>query len=46
MQSNKDNGNTQVNKTRDSYNNRVDNLRMLGGTKRIEWNSKRRHSSI
>jgi len=46
MQSNKDNGNTQINSTKDSYNNRVSNFRILGGSRRITWNDKRRHSSI
>jgi len=40
------NGNTQVNSTRDAYNNKVSKLTMLGSTKRIEWSNKRRHISI
>jgi hypothetical protein len=46
MQSNTDNGNSQINSTKDSYNSRVEKLYVLGGTKRITWNSKRRHASI
>jgi len=46
MQSNKDNGNTQINSTKDSYNNRVERLRVLGGSNRMAWNARRRHSSI
>jgi hypothetical protein len=46
VRSEQSNGNTQVNSTRDSYNNKVSKLNMLGSTKRLEWEGKRRHRSI
>ena len=44
--SSQQNGNTQVNGMRDSFNSKVANLSMLGSTRRVEWDSKRRHRSI
>jgi len=40
------NGNTQLNSTRDSFNSNVSKLRMLGNTKRVQWDDRRRNRSI
>jgi hypothetical protein len=40
------NGQTQVNSTRDSFNHKVSRLRMLGNTKKVYWDSRRRNQSI
>jgi len=44
--SSQQNGNTQVNGIRDSFNSKVARLSMLGSTKRVEWDNRRRHRSI
>lgn len=40
------NGNTQLNESREKVNNRIERLRGLGNTKRIQWNNRRRNRSI
>jgi hypothetical protein len=40
------NGNTQVNQTRNSFNDKVSKLRILGSTKKVAWDSKRRNRAI
>lgn len=40
------NGQTQVNNTRDLFNHKVSRLRILGGTKKAYWDSRRRNQSI
>jgi|21_taG_2_1085346.scaffolds.fasta_scaffold25263_3 hypothetical protein len=41
-----DNGNPQLNSLRDDFNKRVDRKLILGNSKRITWNSIRRHRTI
>ena len=40
------NGQTQINKTRNSFNDKVSKYRMLGTSKKIQWDSARRNRSI
>jgi len=40
------NGNTQLNSERNKLNSRVDRLRMLSQTKKVQWDSMRRHRTI
>lgn len=40
------NGNTQINSTRNSFNTNVSRLRMLGASKKIAWDGMRRNRSI
>ena len=40
------NGQTQVNSTRDLFNHKVSRLRILGSTKKAYWDSRRRNQSI
>jgi hypothetical protein len=44
--SNQTNGNTQLNSERNRLNSRVDNFRMLSKTKKVQWDSMRRHRTI
>mgnify|MGYP001601408768 FL=1 len=44
--SNQTNGNTQLNSERNKLNNRVDKFRMLSQTKKVQWDSMRRHRTI
>jgi len=46
MQSNNSNGTSQVESTRNTFNKNVSNLKMLGSSRRIQWDSKRRHRAI
>jgi len=36
----------QINQTRDDFNKRVGKKSILGNTKKVIWNSRRRHSNI
>lgn len=36
----------QLNQTRDDFNKRVEKKSILGNTKKVIWNSRRRHSNI
>lgn len=40
------NGNTQLNDTRNSFNEKVSRLSMLGQTKKVKWSDKRRFRNI
>lgn len=40
------NGQTQVNTIRNSFNNKVSRLSMLGKTKKVQWDGRRRNRSI
>jgi len=40
------NSSSQVNTTRNTFNTNVSNLKMLGSSRRIQWDSKRRHRAI
>lgn len=40
------NGQPHTNDTRNTFNNRVSRYRMLGNTKKVQWDSKRRNRSI
>jgi hypothetical protein len=44
--SNSSNGNEQLNSTRDEYNNRVANKKLLGSTWRVKFNNQRRYRTI
>ncbi len=43
---NQDNGNTQLNQTRNEFNSRIDRKKYLGSTPRVYWNSSRRFRTI
>lgn len=45
-QNQSNNGNTQINQARNSFNEKVSKLRMLGSTKSVAWNNMRRNRSI
>jgi|TARA_R100001377_G_scaffold6806_1_gene3670 hypothetical protein len=38
--------NSQVNDARNNFNQKVDKLAMLGKTKKVQWDAKRRHRAI
>ena len=40
------NGQTQVNQTRNSFNDKVSKYRMLGNSKKVQWDNARRNRSI
>lgn len=40
------NGQTQVNQTRNSFNNKVSKYRLLGNSKKVQWDNSRRNRSI
>jgi|14BtaG_2_1085337.scaffolds.fasta_scaffold02346_15 hypothetical protein len=40
------NGNTQLNKERESFNDRVNRFSVLGKTKKVQWDASRRHRNI
>ena len=40
------NGNTQLNNSRNEFNERVNKFMRLGSTKRVGWTSKRRYRTI
>ena len=40
------NGQSQINSTRNSFNDKVSKLRMLGNTKKVAWDSRRRNRAI
>lgn len=40
------NGNTQLNSSRNDFNERVNKFMRLGATKRVGWTSKRRYRTI
>jgi len=40
------NGQTQINQSRNSFNSKVSKYRMLGSTKKVQWDSARRNRSI
>lgn len=44
--SEQDNGNTQINIIRGTFNNKVSRLKILGRTKKVQWSDKRRWRSI
>lgn len=43
---NQNNGNTQINDSREQINSRITNYRTLRHCKRVQWNSKRRFRTI
>ena len=43
---NQSNGNTQLNTDRNTFNQRVSRLAMLGQTKKVKWSDKRRYRNI
>jgi hypothetical protein len=46
MDNQKNNGNQQINNTRESFNEKVSKLSILGKSKKIQWEDKRRFRSI
>ena len=46
MENEKNNGNSQLNNTRESFNEKVSKLSILGKTKKVQWENKRRYRSI
>jgi hypothetical protein len=40
------NGQTQVNQTRNSFNDKISKYRMLGSSRKIQWDNARRNRSI
>ena len=47
MESNQQsNGNTQLNSARETFNSKVYRLRMLGSTKKVAWDNRRRNRAI
>ncbi len=40
------NGNTQLNSERNNLNKRVEGFRLLSKTKKVQWDSMRRHRTI
>tara|TARA_Y100000385_G_C12906695_1_gene556617 strand:+ start:556 stop:696 length:141 start_codon:yes stop_codon:yes gene_type:complete len=46
MENQKNNGNNQINNTRESFNEKVSKLSILGKTKKVQWEDKRRFRSI
>jgi hypothetical protein len=46
MENQKNNGNQQINNTRESFNEKVSKLSILGKSKKIQWEDKRRFRSI
>ncbi len=40
------NGQTQVNQARNSFNNKVSKYRILGGSKKVQWDNVRRNRAI
>tara|TARA_R100000544_G_C2165203_1_gene29571 strand:- start:297 stop:443 length:147 start_codon:yes stop_codon:yes gene_type:complete len=40
------NGNEQLNAARNSFNSKVSKYKMLGGTKKVQWDNARRNRSI
>jgi len=40
------NGQTQINQTRNSFNGKVSKYKMLGSSKKVKWDSVRRNRSI
>ena len=40
------NGNTQLNGARDSFNSKVSKLSILGSSKKVQWDDRRRNRSI
>lgn len=40
------NGNTQLNKEREFFNDRVNRFSVLGKTKKVQWDACRRHRNI
>ena len=45
-QNQSNNGNTQINQTRNSFNDKVAKLRLLGTSKKIIWDGRRRNRAI
>jgi hypothetical protein len=43
---NKETGNPQINTTRDSFNDNVQKLSILGKTKKVQWGGMRRYRTI
>ena len=43
---NKETGNPQINTTRDSFNDNVQKLSILGKTKKVQWGDMRRYRTI
>jgi len=46
MENQNNNGNNQINNTRESFNEKVSKLSILGKTKKVQWEDKRRFRSI
>jgi len=46
MENEKNNGNSQLNNARESFNEKVSKLSILGKTKKVQWENKRRFRSI
>ena len=40
------NGNTQINQTRNSFNDKVSKLKLLGASKKVAWDNRRRNRAI
>jgi hypothetical protein len=40
------NGNTQINQTRNSFNDKVAKLSILGASKKVAWDNRRRNRAI
>lgn len=46
MNNESQNGNTQLNSERSNFNRKVSVLRMLGATKKVQWDGRRRYRTI
>jgi len=46
MNSESPNGNTQLNSERSNFNRKVSVLRMLGSSKKVQWDGRRRYRTI
>jgi|TARA_B110000977_G_scaffold179125_1_gene237421 hypothetical protein len=46
MNNKQTNGNTQLNSERGSFNERVSKMSLLGKSKKVQWDSKRRNRTI
>lgn len=46
MNNESQNGNTQLNSERSNFNRKVSVLRMLGASKKVQWDGRRRYRTI
>ena len=46
MVNDQQNGNTQINSERNNFNRKVSVLSILGKTKKVQWDAKRRYQNI